>query len=124
MTYGNAGMQTFVPLASLQHQQVLPTTGHVYVSNPSTGVPVMTSQFPSGLMQNSGSTNHNAGSGQHLSIVQQHPPLSTIISVPATVVHSKLQFILVAFRADLSFFYFQLQYIPHMPSHHTSNNIS
>lgn len=119
--YGN-DVQTFVPLASLQQQQVVPTTGHVYVSNPSTGVPVMTSQLPSRLMQNSG-MNHNAGLGQHVGFVQPHSTLSTLIRVPATVVHSKFQFMFVVFRADFSFFYFQLQYIQHMPSHHTSNNI-
>lgn len=90
--YAN-GAQTLVPLTSLTHQQIVPTTEHVYVSNPSHGVPVMTSQFPS--TQNYG-MNQNTGMGQHVGIVQPHSAMSTLIRVPATVVHSKFQFIFVA----------------------------
>lgn len=84
--YAN-GAQTLVPLTSLTHQQVVPTTGHVYVSNPSAGVPVMTSQYPSGLMQNNGMNmnQHGMNMGQHVNLVHPH---STLIQVPATVVHS------------------------------------
>lgn len=84
------GAQTLVPLTSLTHQQIMPATEHVYVSNPSQGVPVMTSQFPSGLMQ-------NTGMGQHVSLVQPQSAVSTLIRVPATIVQSKFQFTFEAF---------------------------
>lgn len=78
--YENGG-QTLVPLT---RHQVIPTTGHVYV-------PIMTSQYPSGLVQNHG-MNQNAGMGQHVNLVQSHPAVQTLIHVPTTLVHSKFQF--------------------------------
>lgn len=91
--YAN-GAQTLVPISSFTQQQVVPTTGHVYVSNPSAGVPVMTSQYSSGMMQNNG-MNQNMGMGQHVNLVHPH---STLIQVPATVVHSEFQ---LTFKAEI-----------------------
>lgn len=74
------GGQALVPLT--RHQ--VPTTAHVYV-------PVMASQFSSGLVQNYG-VNQNTGMGQHVNLVQSHPAVPTLVHVPATLVHSKFQF--------------------------------
>lgn len=87
-------VHALVPVTSFTQHQVVPgqvATGQVYVTNPSAGVPLMTSQYPTGLMQNHG-INQNVGMGQQVSYVQSQPAVSTLIRVPATLVQSKFKF--------------------------------